>query len=290
MLTSSAVVASRSRTAKRPSKGAEIRAKIAANRAKRLAIADAMKREAGVTEHTVPVHKEDLNGFAYFDTGLIISPEGRKIAQLCTLAHECGHVFLHNSFLPNSGVGYRLPTHVQELEAETYAHQALREHGMTVPRWRTRWGRQYVGEWVAKDRATGIAIDPRAEAYAAGIRSPYEPLRMVPSTWRIFRPEGSCQAEGSWLRRLLARLREIRLAQEARAVVGLAASWILRGYVAFAVGGAVMSLVGGVRLSDLFPDVFPVDPTYLYRPQQLTAVCCGLLLANLAVLWRTMRR
>jgi hypothetical protein len=172
MLTSSAVVASRSRGAKRPGKGAETRARIAANRAKRLAIADAMKREAGVTEHAVPVHKEDLGGFAYFDTGVIVSPEGRKIAQLCTLAHKCGHVFLHNSFLPNSGVGYRLPTHVQELEAETYTHQALREHGMTVPRWRTLSGRQCVGEWIAKDRAAGIAIDPRAEAYAAGIRSP----------------------------------------------------------------------------------------------------------------------
>ena len=41
------------------SKGEEIRAKIAANRAKRLAIADAMKREAGVTGHEV--HNEDLN-------------------------------------------------------------------------------------------------------------------------------------------------------------------------------------------------------------------------------------
>ena len=45
------------------SKGEEIRAKIAANRAKRLAIADAMKREAGVTGHEV--HNEDFGGLAY---------------------------------------------------------------------------------------------------------------------------------------------------------------------------------------------------------------------------------
>ena len=44
-------------------KGEEIRAKIAANRAKRLAIADAMKREAGVTGHKV--NKEDFGGLAY---------------------------------------------------------------------------------------------------------------------------------------------------------------------------------------------------------------------------------
>src|SRR5215510_10295496 len=41
-----------------PNKGAEIRAKIAANRAKRHRIADAMKREAGVTEHTVIITRK----------------------------------------------------------------------------------------------------------------------------------------------------------------------------------------------------------------------------------------
>src|SRR5262245_13252011 len=87
-------------------KATEIRAKIAANRARRLAIADAMKREAGVTAHSV--HKEDFGGLAYIGTGKIYSPEGRKIVQLYTLAHECGHIFLHNS-----DPGYWLPGHVK---------------------------------------------------------------------------------------------------------------------------------------------------------------------------------
>src|SRR5262245_48732030 len=108
-------------------KGDEIRAKIAANRAKRLRIADAMKKEAGVTEHTI--HHEDFGGVAYIGTGRIYSPEGRKIVQHYTLAHECGHIFLHNSC-----PGYSLPGHVKEFEAESYAHQAFREHGMIVPR------------------------------------------------------------------------------------------------------------------------------------------------------------
>src|SRR5215468_8283540 len=106
-------------------KGDEIRAKIAANRAKRLRIAEAMKHEAGVTEHTV--HKEDFGGVTYIGTGRIYSPEGRKIVQLYTVAHECGHIFLHNS-----GPGYALPSHVNELEAVSNAHQAFREHGMTA--------------------------------------------------------------------------------------------------------------------------------------------------------------
>jgi hypothetical protein len=161
-------------------KGDVIRAKIAANRAKRLRIADAMKKEAGVTAHTV--NKEDLGGHAYIGTGGIYSPEGRKIVQLYTLAHECGHIFLHNS-----GPGYALPSHVKEFEAESYAHQAFREHGMNVPRRLSNWGRQYVASCIDKDRAANIQIDPRAIAYAAGRLSPYEPLRMVPATWEIFR-------------------------------------------------------------------------------------------------------
>lgn len=96
------------------------------------------------------------------------------------MAHECGHIFLHNE-----GAGYWLPGHVKELEAETYAHQAFREHGMELPKVLSDWGRSYVGSWIDKDRAAGIAIDPRAEAYACGARSPYEPLRMVPATWTL---------------------------------------------------------------------------------------------------------
>lgn len=280
MLSNSAVVSPSAVAAQHSSKGgkgAEIRAKIAANRAKRLAIAEAMKREAGVTTHEI--NKKDLSGYAYFGTGRIISPEGRKIEQLYTLAHECGHIILHSS-----NPGYWLPPHVQELEAESYAHQAFREHGMVPPRRLSEWGRQYVGSWIARDRGAGMPIDPRAEAYASGCRSPYEPLRMVPSTWRIFHADGPRPA------RVLARLLGNRLMNEARAVVRLAAGWALGGYMAFGVGCMLLSLVGGVKLSDLSPDIFPDDSTYLYRPQKLTALCCGLLLANLAVLCRTLRR
>src|SRR5215467_9231180 len=101
----SSVVLEPTRLSRGSNKGAEIRAKIAANRAKRLRIAEGMKHEAGVTAHTV--NKEDFGGLAYIGTGGIYSPEGRKIVQLYTLAHECGHIFLHNS-----GPGYAFPAHV----------------------------------------------------------------------------------------------------------------------------------------------------------------------------------
>jgi hypothetical protein len=239
-----------------------------------------MKREAGVTEHTVPENKEDLSGLAYIGTGRILSPEGRKIVQLYTLAHECGHIFLHNS-----GEGYRLPAHVKELEAESYAHQAFREHGMTLPRRLSDSGRWYVGSWVAKDRAAGIAIDPRAVDYAAGRRSPYEPLRMVPTAWRISREAGAPTSLlgrlPDRLRRRLAGLIPRSLANEARTVIQLAAGSVLHGTTACMIGLGV--------LHNFHPGLIPRPPHEynLTLPELGIAALGGLLIANLAVLVRT---
>jgi hypothetical protein len=280
-------------------KGPEIRAKIAANRAKRLGIAAAMKREAGVTEHTV--HEWDDSGLAYLDTGRIVSPEGRKIVQLYTLAHECGHIFLHSS-----GDGYRFPGHVKEFEAECYAHQAFRAHGMTLPRRLSRSGREYVASWIAQDRAAGLRIDPRVKAYAAGRRSPYEPLRMVPATWRILRAERAAAAAaapagaarpGWWpsplealcgaCRRPLGRGRwgsPKGVASEASAVLCLAAWWAVCGTLACHLGLKVP------QAYRLLPDVLAPQPDTATLAQLALALTGGLLLANLAVLWRTMTR
>src|SRR5262249_45139768 len=273
-------------------KGAEIRAKIAANRAKRLRIADAMKKEVGVTEHTV--HKEDFGGLAYIGTGRIYSPQGRKIVQLYTLAHECGHIFLHNS-----GPGYVLPGHIKEFEAETYAHQAFREHGMTVPRRLSSWGRKYVASWIDKDRAANIPIDPRAMAYAAGRRSPYEPLRMVPATWEIFHAAVSpvaptFAARQPWagslrsvVNRALQRLGQNvpkHLADEALTLLRLAASCTLYG-----IAGCLMGLLI-IQAFQPMPDLFPKRPGDVTGAEFLIAIAGGLWLTNLAVHWRTTTR
>ncbi len=162
---------------RKPTKGDEIRARIEANRRKRLAIAEAMKAEAGVVEHNVWEH--EFAGLAELENGRIHSPEGRNMRQLYIVAHECGHIFLHTA-----DPGIRFPPHVMELEAETYAHHAFREHGMRVPRDVTEFARDYVASWIAKDREAGHRIDQRAVDFALGIRSPFEPLRMVPSAWQ----------------------------------------------------------------------------------------------------------
>jgi cell division septum initiation protein DivIVA len=159
--------------------GDEIRAKIEENRQKRLLIGNAMMREAGVRGQEINALDSDDSGLAWLNTGEIRSPEGRTIWKLHTIAHECGHIFLHGAGKP----GYRLPSHVKEMEAESYAHQALAAYGMKSPKRWTDWGRQYVGTHVVKDRAAGIPIDPRVLAYVAGTRSPYEPLRDQPAAW-----------------------------------------------------------------------------------------------------------
>jgi hypothetical protein len=180
--------------------------------------------------------------------------------QLYTLAHECGHIFLHNE-----GPGYALPSHIKELEAESYAHQAFREHGMTVPRRLSNWGRNYVGSWIDKDRAANIPIDPRAIAYAAGRRSPYEPLRMVPATWEIFcaavGPGGQTVARHLCPRSLptivtraprrLGQNVPKSMADEALILLRLAASYGLRGTVACLFGLLI------IQTFHPMPDVFP---------------------------------
>ncbi|MCU0732900.1 MAG: hypothetical protein MUE84_15115 [Hyphomonas sp.] len=244
-----ALIATEPATAEgKPSKGEEIKARIAANREKRLRIAEAMKQEAGVTGHEI--NTENFAGLAFIGTGRIKSPEGRNIRQLYTVAHECGHIFLHNE-LP----GLKLPAHLMEMEAESYAHQAFREHGMTLPRWLSDWGRTYVGSWVEKDRANGIAIDPRAVAYANGTRSPYEPLRMVPKTWTVHgaiplpsqRFNGLRRSIERWLRPQPGSLRSTLFD------IG---RFVLRGFIL----GTFVTLLG-LQLSALPKDSAPVELT-----------------------------
>lgn len=170
-------------------KGDLIREKIAANAQMRFEIAEAMKAEAGVKAHDLIGERD--GGIAWSDRASILAPAGENRLQLATLAHECGHIFLHGVGTP----GCFLPGHVKEMEAESYAHQAFVVHGMRMPKRITAWGRAYVGQWVDNDRAVGIPIDPRAEAYAKGLRSPYEPLRVVPQAWRGAGRSGAVSAE-----------------------------------------------------------------------------------------------
>jgi len=111
-----------------------------------LAIAEALKAEAGVTSHHV---RKGLSGRAWPSFGLIQAPEGKTRKQLYILAHECAHVVLHK----NPG---RKPSYVREHEAEMWAHAALRRHGVAVPKEMTKRAKRYVAQKLRAARKQGL--------------------------------------------------------------------------------------------------------------------------------------
>jgi hypothetical protein len=120
-----------------------------------LAIANKLKIFANVGHHHVC---KRLHGRAWPLLRTIEAPEGRTRKQLYILAHECAHVALeHNG---------RKPAHVQELEAEKWAHQQLRAHGVRVPRAMTRGAKEYVAWKIDQAIKRGARkIDRRAAAF-----------------------------------------------------------------------------------------------------------------------------
>jgi hypothetical protein len=136
-------------------------------------------------------------------------------------------------------------------------------------------------------------------AYAAGRRSPYEPLRMVPATWKIFCAAGdpapptivARQLQLHSLRTIVERVLE-RLGQyvpkdlagEALTLFRLAASCTLHGTTLCVLGLVI------IQCFHPMPDVFPKRPGDITWAEFLTAVVGGLWVANLAVLWRTTTR
>jgi len=151
--------------------GAKLQAARRAARERYQLIAEALKAEAGIKRHYT--HKL-IAGLAWSDEAKILAPQGVTRRQLYVLAHECAHVVLHTG--PNA---VWKPGHIKEHEAETYAHRAFERYGLAVPPQSARWARDYVGEWIMKDQADGIAICPMATEFAAGKRSPLDPLPAV---------------------------------------------------------------------------------------------------------------
>jgi hypothetical protein len=73
--------------------------------------------------------------------------------------HECAHAHLHRE-----GGKAR---HVEEMEAERWAHERMRENGVAVPRSQTQGAKRYVGSWIGRDIANEtMSIDPKARRYA----------------------------------------------------------------------------------------------------------------------------
>jgi hypothetical protein len=174
-----------------PATGTELQARRREAAERYLEIATALKIEAGVKRHDVC---KELRGLAYCDSGVILAPEGRTRKQLYILAHECAHVALkhgHRRWRKNK------PGHVVELEAEQWAHDALRRHGVPVPREMSRRARNYVGYWIAKYEQNGVVVTHEEALRFAG--------QLTPQRRRALRAiERRPPAPQSWWFRLLS--------------------------------------------------------------------------------------
>jgi hypothetical protein len=96
----------------------------------------AARREAGlryeaigrmyVPEGYTVSYRKSLTGCCDFKNRVIWAPRPITRKSLYIFLHECGHAHLHQ--------GRKKTRHVEEMEAERWAHEKMREHGVAVPR------------------------------------------------------------------------------------------------------------------------------------------------------------
>jgi hypothetical protein len=111
--------------------------------------------------YSVVRYRKNLSGYCDHKNKVIVSPRPRTRKALYIFLHECAHAHLHRN--GNRG---RVPRHVEELEAEQWAHARMREAGIRVPRAMTKRAKRYVARKIKQAIARGAKhIDPQARRY-----------------------------------------------------------------------------------------------------------------------------
>jgi hypothetical protein len=106
--------------------------------------------------------RKALSGAAWGGRKHIDAPKPVTRKSLYIWLHECAHAHLHHG--PD---GSRKKRHVEEFEAEQWAHAKMREHGIPVPRTMTIRAKKYVARKIAQAQRHGAkSIDPKAAAFA----------------------------------------------------------------------------------------------------------------------------
>jgi hypothetical protein len=106
-------------------------------------------------------YRKNLSGYCDHHNKVIVAQRPRSRRALYIFLHECAHAHLHRN-----GRG-RSPRHVEEHEAEQWAHAAMRGAGIAVPRSMTKRARAYVGRKIKQALARGAKrIDPAARRFA----------------------------------------------------------------------------------------------------------------------------
>lgn len=104
-------------------------------------------------------YRKSLSGRHFGQRKLIQAPRPVTRKSLYIFLHECAHATLH--------MDCKKPVHVKEMEAEKWAHEKMRENGVSVPRSMTERAKQYVARKIRRAQRRGAKrIDPAAAAYA----------------------------------------------------------------------------------------------------------------------------
>src|SRR5262245_55504070 len=134
--------------------GAELQAARKAPADRSMAIAMQYVPEGYTVEY-----RKSLSGRHWGKRELIQAPRPVTRKALYIFLHECAHAHLHRD--------HRKKVHVMEMEAEKWAHEKMREHGIAVPRKMTTRAKAYVGRKIAATVARGAKrIDPEARRFA----------------------------------------------------------------------------------------------------------------------------
>jgi hypothetical protein len=83
-------------------------------------------------------YRKSLTGSAFYTRKHLAAPAPKTRKSLYIFLHECAHAHLHVN------AGREKKKHVREFEAEKWAHEKMREHGIPVPRAMTKRAKQYV--------------------------------------------------------------------------------------------------------------------------------------------------
>jgi hypothetical protein len=107
-------------------------------------------------------YRKSLSGKHYGHSKRISAPRPVTRKALYIFLHECAHAHLGHS---HNG---RKPRHVEEMEAEQWAHAKMREHGVAVPRAMTKRAKDYVARKIRQAEKAGAKhIDPDARRFAS---------------------------------------------------------------------------------------------------------------------------
>jgi hypothetical protein len=106
-------------------------------------------------------YRKSLSGAHYGTRKLIQAPRPVTRKSLYIFLHECAHAALDHS------TNGKVPRHVEEMEAEKWAHEKMRENGVPVPRAMTQRAKKYVARKIHQARRAGAkTINSEAARFA----------------------------------------------------------------------------------------------------------------------------